>query len=333
MISKRERNGIVRVIVDRWTEDEEKYKRLEKLVADFFENQISSTELLPTVTHRVKPLISMVKTAIKKGKNYDDIGDKLGFRIICHFKSELPVIKKFLVSSFDVRRYECKADGLKFDALGYVSDHYDVSIKSEIPWFADAEDLKSFIFEIQVRTICQHAWADVAHSLSYKQDIDLDQDTKRRIFRLTSLLEICDDEFDDVNDFLLGLPESWAFTILRCVEGKFYKYAKMDYDKDLSVSTIGGLLSGLNLSSDFESLYHGLHNFLEENDTRIRQIFSERRSQIGKDFFLSQPEILFVWFLIERYQHSLIPAWRTQFDVEDLKDISITWGVPITLPE
>jgi hypothetical protein len=188
-------------------------------------------------------------------------------------------------------------------------------------------------FEIQARTICQHAWADVEHSLSYKQDAELGDATKRRVFRLTSLLEICDDEFDTVNAHLLSLAESRAFVVLHCVEGKFYKYAKRAYDRDLSIETIGNLVDRLGLAVDFKAMCLRLGTFLEENAHKIEQIFTERRHQLEKDYYLSQPEVLFIWYLIQHHQYDLIPAWKEDCDLEDLRDLSIMWGVPITLPE
>lgn len=333
MISKRDRDILVKEIVERWFKDEQKFKRLEGRVNDFLEREISSIELLPTISHRVKSLMSIVKTAVLKNKKYDDLNDKLGFRIVCHFKSQLPVVKRFLEGSFVIRHYESKQKGLKFDTLGYASDHYDVSIREDLPQFSDFTDLHELVFEIQVRTICQHAWADVEHSLSYKQEANLPDDVKRRIFRLTSLLEICDDEFDSVNDYLLKLPESKAFAILLAVEGKFYRYARRSYDRDLSVETIATLLEGSRFGNNSHELVQTLVAFLRENESRIEYIYNERREQLEKDYFLSQPEVLFIWFLIEKHQHELIPAWREQFDVQDLRDLSVIWGTPITLPE
>lgn len=333
MISKSDRNQLVASIVERWGSEEQKYARLEELVSAYLKDSITATELLPTITHRVKTLLSMVKTAMLKNKSYDQINDKVGFRIICHFKSEMPVIRTFLEHSFHVWHFESKADKLKFDALGYVSDHYDVSLKPGTEIHSHNGDLGNLKFEIQVRTICQHAWADVEHSLAYKQDTDLEDPIKRRVFRLTSLLEICDDEFDSVNDYLLGLPQSRAFAILHCIEGKFFKYAKRSFDKDISIALVGDIINRWPIQTDWGAICQDLKAYLNENDERIRQIFAERSAQLDTDYFLSQPEILFIWYLIEKYPHEMIAVWRPEYDIEDLYDLSIIWGAPITIPQ
>lgn len=50
----------------------------------------------------------------------------------------------------------------------------------------------------------QHAWANSAHILYYKQDIELPDEMKHRIYRLLSLYELADEEFTKVNDYLKG---------------------------------------------------------------------------------------------------------------------------------
>lgn len=37
--------------------------------------------------------------------------------------------------------------------------------------------------------------------------------------------------------------------------------------------------------------------------------------------------------LVEKSQHEIISIWRNLYDIEDLKDLSIIWGTPITIEE
>jgi hypothetical protein len=55
-------------------------------------------------------------------------------------------------------------------------------------------------FEIQIRTVLQHAWAEVEHDLGYKPAVDGSDEVvpeiiRRRFSRIASLLEIADQEF------------------------------------------------------------------------------------------------------------------------------------------
>jgi putative GTP pyrophosphokinase len=272
----------------------------------------------------------MVKTAIKKNKRYDDINDKLGFRLVTHFKSEINPIKKFINKNFNVVHFESKAEKLKFDQLGYVSEHYEVKIMTSVPYFKEYTKFENCIIEIQIRTICQHAWADVEHALAYKQEIELDANTKRKIFRLTSLLEICDDEFDKINFELLDKPEFIIFFIMKKVEGKFFKFAKMRYDRELSFENISNLKELVENGKELNNELKKINDFVDKNEIRIRQIFKERKEELKRNIFLSQPEIFIIWYMIELKEHDLIKIWQQHYDINDLSELSIWWGKPIT---
>lgn len=329
MTSQVKRNKVVEEIVNGWKRDEALYKELESIVAQYLQANISETETFPSITHRLKTIPSMAKTALLKGKSYSDIHDKLGFRIICHFRSQLKVLNDFVNNSFKVHHYEAKADHLKFDKLGYASDHYEVSIDPNKQEFKNHGKLASLIFEIQVRTICQHAWADVEHELAYKQEISLDDKTKRKIFRLTSLLEICDDEFDQVNKYLLSIPQGRIFEIINVLEGKFFKLAKRDFDREWSYSVVELLMTTIRDSGERSSFKRNLEQFLASNEERIGRIFAERKSELGTNVFFSQPEVMLIWYLLETRMHDLILVWQTRFDQEELLDLSTWWGKPI----
>lgn len=257
----------------------------------------------------------------------------MGFRIVSHFKSELRPIQDFLNSCFNIVSYESKAQKLKVDQLGYVSDHYEVKIKTDIPYFASHKKFEDYIFEIQVRTICQHAWADVEHALAYKQEIELDEITKRKIFRLTSLLEICDDEFDSINTELLGKPEFIIFYIMKKIEGKFYKYGKRRYDRDISFENISKLKDLFGDITGIATEINKINEFVSVNEARVKQIFAERQEELKSNIFLSQPEIFIIWYMLEYKEHGLISIWQKYFDIQELHDLSIWWGKPIMLKE
>jgi len=329
MTAESRRNKIVEQIAETWRHEETLYQELQKIVHAYLTAHIAETETFPAIFARLKSIPSMAKTAILKGKRYTEINDKLGFRIVCHFKSELGVIRDFINRSFNVHRYEAKADRLKFDQLGYVSDHYEVSIDPKKPEFQEHGKLARLIFEIQVRTICQHAWADVEHQLAYKQEVKLDDETKRRVFRLTALLEICDDEFDQVNTYLLSLPESRVFRIIKVLEGKFFKLAKRDYDREWSYSNVELLLSAIKDGQEVSSLKSKLEEFLSANEERMGRIFRERKAELERNVFFSQPEVMLIWYLLETRMHDLILVWQSRFDQDELVDISTWWGKPI----
>jgi putative GTP pyrophosphokinase len=58
------------------------------------------------------------------------------------------------------------------------------------------------VFEIQIRSILQHAWAEIEHDLGYKSAEAIPRHIRRRFARLAGVLELADDEFGAIRDDL-----------------------------------------------------------------------------------------------------------------------------------
>ena len=330
MKPKAERDKVTKEIVEKWPKEKPLYKNLGAIVNKALKEEIFNLELFPSITYRTKELISFIKKALREANEYknpyQEITDKLGVMIICHFKSELPQVKPVIEKLFEIVKFESKSAGLKYNQLGYTSDHYDVKIKKT--YFKKHTEFENLVFEIQVRTICQNAWADLAHGLSYKQD-NQTAETQRKIFRLTSLFEISDDEFDAVNQYLLSLPENRIYMIIRKLEGKFFKYAKCAYDKELSYEIISNLKGVYDNQEVWDEKVKEIETFITVNSERIETIFTQRQDELTRNIFLSQPEVFLIWYLLEKEKHKLINEWHKHYDIEDLNNLANCWGVPI----
>ena len=173
-------------ISKQWKLDEPQLDILGQQVVSLLKKGLFAVELHPEISYRTKEIQSIIKKIQKKQKEktygYNDLRDRLGIRIVCPFLSDLSTIDTFLKKNFKVRKEEKKKEKIDFNKLDYQSNHYDVSVKQELINFDP-----NFIFEIQVRTMNQHAWANSAHILYYKQDIMLPDEMKHKIYRLLSL--------------------------------------------------------------------------------------------------------------------------------------------------
>lgn len=323
---------IIKDIAASWEMDEPQYKKLGEIVTDFIKSNITECEILPEISFRAKELISIIKKIKKKLKekeySYSHLNDKLGVRIICSFQEEMELIDKFLKKYFRIIRTEYKKDELNFDTLGYISNHYDACINTNIAEFKDYIEYQNLVFEIQVRTLNQHAWSNTAHSLSYKQDSEIPSKLNRRIYRLLSLYEIADDEISAVNKALLSHPDSYIYSILKKLEGKIYKFAKIDYDRDTSISATRILMS--YFSKDEQKIISSeIEQFIELNKPKIQRIFDENRIRFFEFPFLTQPEIFIVWFGLEKFSFSIDDNWANDFDYFELEQIKTLWGKTI----
>jgi ppGpp synthetase/RelA/SpoT-type nucleotidyltranferase len=155
------------------------------------------------VNSRVKSGASAArKIASSSGsyKSYGDLHDMLGVRVITYLASDVDRVVTVLRENFDVdeKRSVDKQAVLDPDQFGYVSYHLVVRLnpdRENLPEWAPYRDL---YFEIQIRSILQHAWAEIEHDLGYKSTGGIPAHLRRRFARLAGLLETADSEFDVV---------------------------------------------------------------------------------------------------------------------------------------
>lgn len=320
----------VQEIVDLWNEEQPKYESLGKSVCSFIKYKITDYELLPEVQFRTKELLSIIKKVKKKQTqkeySYHHLKDKLGIRIICSFQEEMAVIDEFLRDYFTILDVEYKQENLDFDKLDYVSNHYDAKINLDINEFKKHSSLANYVFEIQVRTLNQHAWSNTAHSLSYKQEKDLPSNLKRKVYRLLSLYELADDEFSSVNKALKEYRDNHAYTLLRKLEGKFYKYAKIDFDREISLNTLDIVLGYYQNEAFVNQAINEIDSFILNNEQKIKRLYDENRNRFYEILFLTQPEIFIIWYMLQNNPFTIQDNWANDFEEEDLEQIKTLWG-------
>ncbi|MGK5444627.1 GTP pyrophosphokinase [Micromonospora sp. URMC 105] len=150
-----------------------------------------------TVESRAKE-VSNLAEKLKRKRGYatlDDIPDLAGVRIIVRYSSEVAQVAEMLSREFLVIE-SFTHDYSSPDSFGYRSHHMVVALsnrRSRLTEWTDSEGLRA---EVQIRTILQHAWASISHSLDYKSESDIPQDLRRDLFKVAALLESADDSFE-----------------------------------------------------------------------------------------------------------------------------------------
>ena len=161
------------------------------------------------VEHRVKEEKSLAGKLERKGDCYntiEDITDILGCRVICFLSDEIDKIGKKVEEKFvvDWANSSDKRTLLKENAFGYLSLHYICSLPFGDKW---PDEICGKKFEIQIRTILQHAWSAIHHDIGYKSDFGVPREINRQFARLAGLLELADDEFVRARDNMLNYTE------------------------------------------------------------------------------------------------------------------------------
>jgi len=127
--------------------------------------------------------------------------DISGIRIIVYLESAIEKIDEIIKSSFnlDTENSLDKTSLLSADQIGYRSVHYVCDLGSSRESLPEFKGLKGLKFEFQVRTVLQHAWAELAHDRNYKFREKLPWHLERKLYLYAGMLEIADQGFDELS--------------------------------------------------------------------------------------------------------------------------------------
>ena len=193
-----------------------------KVVLEFVTKQLLKKDSLNYVTlsSRLKNRNKFLEKA--KAKKYDDLmrqfTDFVGLRIIARNNEDVEKISNLIEKSFEIDwpNSSKKKDELGLDKVGYLSNHYIVSFSSAQLKSAEKKDFAGLKAEIQVRTLLQHAWAELTHDDIYNvQHYEKDKlkskaatDVIREINTLAGTLEHIDNLMIDLHKKLVAIDNS-----------------------------------------------------------------------------------------------------------------------------
>lgn len=164
-----------------------------------------------SIEARAKDPSSFGRKAAKPSKNdpnrpmypnpVEQITDQAAIRIITFFPRTIEEIDEILRAEFCVIEHFDKGESLvEEERFGYQSVHYLITLNHARISLPEYERFNAAKVEVQVRTILQHAWAEIEHDIQYKSSVTIPRDIKRRFMSLAGLLEIADREFQAIQD-------------------------------------------------------------------------------------------------------------------------------------
>ena len=163
------------------------------LVAQLCKNADLSVD---SITARAKETSSVVDKVEKRSyTGLDQMIDKCGVRVITRYSSEITAVCKLLEREFDVLEV-VEHGGETPASFGYASKHLVLRLSDNRSSLLEWRNFTGLVAEVQVRSILQHAWASISHSLDYKSGREVPAPVRRRLFRVAALLETGDEIFD-----------------------------------------------------------------------------------------------------------------------------------------
>ena len=192
-IKKRHLDAHCESILEEYKSNLPRFREVEAQVRETIKKTLSKAGLLvAAVESRVKTVDSLAGKLELKGSKYgslSDITDILGLRIITFYIDDVDKVASAVERLFTID-WENSVDKRKIhdtDSFGYLSLHYICSV----PDFP-------YRFEIQMRTLLQHAWANMDHDTGYKSGVEIPRRYMRNMSRLAGMLELVDDEFSKI---------------------------------------------------------------------------------------------------------------------------------------
>ena len=110
----------------------------------------------------------------------NEIQDQIGARIIVFYLQDVHdveiIIRKYM-TSIEIKSLVPETEW----EFGYFGRHLILSIPKDVSDDVERKDGCPMFFELQIKTLFQHAWSEADHDLGYKSDNPLSEDQNRRL--------------------------------------------------------------------------------------------------------------------------------------------------------
>ena len=205
-------------IATTYQKDNKKYDDFRIKVEELIKELLLQRDIrVHKIESRCKEVDKLDEKINRKNNKYGDIleiTDIIGIRVITYFEDEVDIIASIIEEEF-VKDSDNSIDkrNLEMDRFGYKSLHYVVSLKDDRKELTEYKRFKDIKFEIQIRSVLQHAWAEIEHDIGYKSDLSLPNSLKRDFYRVAALLETADIEFVKIKDQLKEYEKNVEFEI------------------------------------------------------------------------------------------------------------------------
>jgi putative GTP pyrophosphokinase len=178
-----------------------RYKQLAQKISSIVQEVMEIEKLnFHNVTYRAKEIDSFSKKLEKPkyDQPFNQITDLAGIRIICYVEDDVQKVCSVIEKLFTIDKENSldKSTELGIDKVGYKSVHYVCELPNNRTQLLEYSRFKGLKFEIQIRTILQHSWAEIEHDKNYKFSGELPKEIKRRFKLLAGSLELADREFN-----------------------------------------------------------------------------------------------------------------------------------------
>ena len=284
-------------------------------VAEKITNEISKEKdinvflKIPPQEPRIKAMDSLIAKALHRQKNYsspyDDITDKVGIRFVVLLTKDIKFITNIIENCTD--RYWNASRDKDFEEernknpeqFTYESVHYVIYSLKEVQ-YNDITIPPNTPCEIQIRTLMQHAYAEMSHDTVYKPKVSSNANVKRFLARSMALVESADCFFISALDEITKCSQAHTELANLCLN--FYPMEfKNQFDENVNnvmIDQLSSLLDGVSHSD--------ISTWLKQEQA-FTDLLIKRR--YNNSTLCRQPAILLIYFLLSTQPILLQDKW------------------------
>lgn len=158
--------------------------------------------------HLISNRAKLPDSALAKilGKNYKvplhELTDSIGVRVITYYAEEVDDVVKQLSAEFAIDRNKSidRRQALGLRSFGYRSVHLIAKLRGFRASSPEYSELRGRWFEIQIRSILEHAWAEIEHEIVYKSGVQYPESVLRDFAALAGTLELVEKQFQNLRE-------------------------------------------------------------------------------------------------------------------------------------
>ena len=273
--------------------------------------------------HRVKDIEGFVEKSSRTGKGYLDplreITDQVGTRFVVLLHDQSQIVNKAIqavpewnwIQAKDIEEVR-SLDPHHFD---YESYHWTVSpkVSMEIGGLMITPDTTC---EIQVRTLLQHAYAELAHSTVYKPKTTARPEVKRIIARGAALIETTDGVFQRVADEI----QKVSGKLDELLRGAAAWYASSVEAGQYPPSGAALRITDAYVEDLSQISWTDMQAYLDGKNWIVSVIVENRNRPLFDD-----PVIVLVFWLVSELRHDVASHWP--FDISLLQPVFTKLGI------
>ena len=319
--------------IDRYLLELTQFKSAASEMEELLTELCQSAGVIANVEVREKAPGSFVKKALTKEGYLADpwtkTTDKVGARVVVQTLSERRRICEVLRgSALTIIREEDKQESREPSELFYPGVHFQVVVPVTSLFTGEAIEC-----EIQMRTKAEDLWSVPSHKILYKGVIAPSRQTERRMWRLSALIEVFDEEVERSMNEVMGAPAYVQATLLSIAEDCYFTVIPVPGVRDLSIEVLSELQEFLPDGDETSGYRKELEAFTNSNRDLLKEIYakygeSSEFEANPKYWLFTQPESIIILERIANRPMLMREGARTSNVGYAMKPLFIAWGTP-----